>query len=126
VEKEIVVFNYYLGYNNLMLSTIKFLFLIAGLYLLVMGSWILALICFAIAIGLTFLISLSLFFVGMVMVVMLTGCGTFVQTKNIYIDNSAVNNYVGNPCGFYLGDHCLVWKDGRMARNPENPYKGNK
>ncbi len=126
MEKEIVVFNYYLGYNNLMLSTIKFLFLIAGLYLLVMGSWILALICFAIAIGLTFLISLSLFFVGMVMVVMLTGCGTFVQTKNIYIDNSAVNNYVGNPCGFYLGDHCLVWKDGRMARNPENPYKGNK
>jgi energy-coupling factor transporter transmembrane protein EcfT len=109
-----------------MLLTIKFLFLIAGLYALIMGSWIFALICFAIAIGLTFVLSLGVFFVGLVMMVMLTGCGTFVETKNIYIDNSAVNNYVGNPCGFYLGDHCLVWKDGRMARNPENPYRGNK
>ena len=109
-----------------MLLTIKFLFLIAGLYLIVVGNWTLALICFAIAIGLTFILSLGLFFVGLIAVFMLSGCGTFVQTKNIYIDNSAVNNYVGNPCGFYLGDHCLVWKDGRMARNPDNPYKGNK
>jgi len=126
VEAKIVVFNYYLGYNYFMLLTIKFLFLIAGLYLIVVGNWTLALICFAIAIGLTFILSLGLFFVGLIAVFMLSGCGTFVQTKNIYIDNSAVNNYVGNPCGFYLGDHCLVWKDGRMARNPDNPYKGNK
>jgi energy-coupling factor transporter transmembrane protein EcfT len=109
-----------------MILTIKLLFLIAGMYLMVMGHWVLALICFAITIGLTFLLSLGLLFVGMVAVLMLSGCGSFVETKNIYIDNSAVNNYVGNPCGFYLGDRCLLWKDGRMARNPENPYKGNK
>ncbi len=115
-----------MGYNTLMLNTIKLLFLIAGIYLVVAGYMVLGLICFAIAIGLTFLLSLGLLFVGMVAVLMLSGCGSFVKTENIYIDNSAVNNYVGNPCGFYLGDHCLVWKDGRMARNPENPYKGNK
>jgi len=109
-----------------MLLTIKLLFLFAGMYLLLIGNWTLALICFAITIGLTFILSLGLFFVGLVMVLMLTGCGSFVKTENIYIDNSAVNNYVGNPCSFYLGDRCLVWKDGRMARNPENPYKENK
>jgi energy-coupling factor transporter transmembrane protein EcfT len=109
-----------------MILTIKLLFLIAGMYLMIMGHWVLALICFAITIGLTFILSLGLFFVGLIAVLMLTGCGSFVKTENIYIDNSAVNNFVGNSCGFYLGDRCLVWKDGRMARNPENPYKGNK
>ena len=126
MAKISVVFNYELGYNTLMMNTIKLLFLIAGIYLVVAGYMVLGLICFAIAIGLTFLFSLGLLFVGMVTVLMLTGCGSFVKTENIYIDNSAVNNYVGNPCGFYLGDRCLVWKDGRMARNPENPYRGNK
>jgi energy-coupling factor transporter transmembrane protein EcfT len=109
-----------------MLNTIKLLFLIAGIYLLVAGHTVIALICFAITIGLTFLLSLGLFFVGLVAVLMLTGCCSFVKTEYIYVDNSAVNNYVGNPCGFYLGDRCLVWKDGRMARNSDNPYKGNK
>jgi energy-coupling factor transporter transmembrane protein EcfT len=105
-----------------MILTIKLLFLIAGIYLLVAGQVVLALICFAITIGLTFLLSLGLLFVGMVAVLLLTGCGSFVKTENIYVDNSA-NNYVGNP---YLGDRCLLWKDGRLARNPDNPYKGNK
>jgi hypothetical protein len=109
-----------------MILTLKLLFLIAGIYLAVAGHMVLALICFAITIGLTFLLSLSLLFVGMVAVLMLTGCGSFVKTEYIYIDNSAVNNYVGNPCSFYLGDRCLLWKDGRLARNPDNPYKGNK
>jgi energy-coupling factor transporter transmembrane protein EcfT len=109
-----------------MILTLKLLFLIAGIYLMVAGHMVLALICFAITIGLTFLLSLSLLFVGMVVILMLTGCGSFVKTENIYIDNSAVNNYVGNPCSFYLGDRCLVWKDGRLARNPDNPYRGNK
>ena len=126
MAKISVVFNSELRYNTLMMNTIKLLFLIAGIYLVVAGYMVLGLICFAIAIGLTFLLSLGLLFVGLVAVVMLTGCGSFVKTENIYIDNSAVNNYVGNPCGFYLGDRCLVWKDGRMARNPENPYRGNK
>ena len=126
MAKISVVFNSELRYNTLMILTIKLLFLIAGMYLMIMGHWVLALICFAITIGLTFILSLGLFFVGLIAVLMLTGCGSFVKTENIYIDNSAVNNFVGNPCGFYLGDRCLVWKDGRMARNPENPYKGNK
>ena len=105
-----------------MILTLKLLILILGTYLLVAGHMVLALICFAIAIGLTFLLSLSLFFVGLVTILMLSGCGSFVKTENIYIDNSA-NNYVDNP---YLGDRCLLWKDGRLVRNPDNPYKGNK
>jgi hypothetical protein len=109
-----------------MLNTIKLLFLFAGIYLLVAGHTVLALICFTITIGLTFIMSLGVFFVGLVLVLMLTGCGSFVKTEYIYVDNSAVNNYVGNPCSFYLGDRCLVWKDGRLARNPDNPYKENK
>ena len=114
-----------------MINTIKLLFLIAGIYLVVAGYMVLGLICFAIAIGLTFLLSLSLLFVGMITVLMLSGCATdrisinqFTQTKNIYIDNTAVNNFVGNPCAFYLGDHCLLWKNGTLARDPNNPYKG--
>jgi hypothetical protein len=126
VEAKIMLAFYSgLRYNNLM-NTIKFLFLIAGLLLMVAGHWILALICFAIAIGLTFIISLGLLFVGIITVLMLTGCGTFVKTDNIYIDNSAVNNYVGNPCAFYLGDRCLIWKTAPTPRNPNNPYKENK
>jgi hypothetical protein len=108
------------------LLTVKFLFLIAGLYLIVADYMVMGLICLAIAIGITFIASFALFVMGLVVILMLTGCGSFVKTENIYIDNSAVNNYVGNPCGFYLGDRCLVWKDGRMARNSDNPYKGNK
>ena len=91
-----------------MLMTIKFLFLIAGMYLIVLDQWVLGLICLAIAIGITFIATLSLFLVGLIAIVMLTGCGSFVKTENIYIDNSAVNNYVGNPCGFYLGDRCCL------------------
>jgi uncharacterized membrane protein YjjP (DUF1212 family) len=125
VEEIKIVFNDGLRYNTLM-NTIKFLFLMAGLLLMVAGHWILALICFAIAIGLTFIISLGLLFVGIITVLMLTGCGTFVKTDNIYIDNSAVNNYVGNPCAFYLGDRCLIWKTAPTPRNPNNPYKENK
>ena len=78
------------------------------------------------AIGITFFAGIAVIIFGLVAILMLTGCGSFVKTEYIYVDNSAVNNYVGNPCGFYLGDRCLVWKDGRMARNPENPYRGNK
>ena len=64
--------------------------------------------------------------IAILFTLLLTGCGTFVKTENIYVDNSAVNNFVGNPCGFYLGDRCLVLKDGDSARNPNNPYKNQK
>lgn len=109
-----------------MLLTIKLLFLFLGMYLLIAGHMILALICFAITIGLTFILSVTVFVIGLFAVLALTGCGSFVKTENIYVDNSAVNNYVGNPCSFYLNDKCLFWKDGTVARNPNNPYKGNK
>ena len=108
------------------MNTIKFLLFFAGLYLIILNQWTLGLICFAIGIGLSFVVGLLLFLMLLVVVVMLSGCGSFVKTENIYVDNSAVNNYVGNPCGFYLGDRCLVWKDGRMARNSNNPYRNQK
>lgn len=93
---------------------------------MVSGHVILALICFAFAIGITFIVSFGLFFLIVVVALMLSGCGTFIKTDNIYIDNSAVNNYVGNPCAFYLGDRCLIWKTAPTPRNPNNPYKGTK
>ena len=51
---------------------------------------------------------------------LLSGCAQFTETKNIYIDNTAVNNYVGNPCAFYVGDHCIVMKK-TTPRNPDYP-----
>ena len=48
------------------------------------------------------------------------GCTTY-NTTSISIDNSAKNNFIGNPCGFYVNDHCLYIK--KEYRNPNNPYK---
>jgi hypothetical protein len=47
----------------------------------------------------------------------LVGCGHFTRMEHVYIDNSSVNNYVGNPCAFYVGDRCIYMKP--TARNPE-------
>ena len=55
-----------------------------------------------------------------IIAVLLSGCTTY-NTTSISIDNSAKNNFVGNPCGFYVNDHCLYIK--KNYRNPENPYK---
>lgn len=55
-----------------------------------------------------------------IIAVLLSGCTTY-NTTSISIDNSAKNNFVGNPCGFYINDHCLYIK--KNYRNPENPYK---
>jgi hypothetical protein len=54
------------------------------------------------------------------LVLLLSGCGHFTKMENVYIDNSATNNFVGNPCGFYLNDRCLYIKP--TARNLHNPY----
>jgi hypothetical protein len=64
--------------------------------------------------------------IAILFTLLLAGCGSFVKTENIYVDNSAVNNFVGNPCAVYLNDRCLVWKDGDLARNPHNPFKNQK
>jgi hypothetical protein len=55
----------------------------------------------------------------------LVGCTTnTVNMKDVYIDNSAPNNFIGNPCKFYVTfkseDVCLSMKP--KARNPDNPY----
>jgi hypothetical protein len=55
-------------------------------------------------------------------VLLLSGCSHYTQMKDVYIDNSAVNNYIGNPCGFYVGDHCIVMKK-PTPRNPDYPVK---
>ena len=57
---------------------------------------------------------------------LLAGCSTtqtevtFIEMKNVRIDNSAKNNFVGNPCKFYVGEYCLLVKP--TPRNPDNPY----
>lgn len=53
---------------------------------------------------------------------LLVGCTTtnttLVEIKNVRIDNSASNNFVGNPCKFYVGSYCVLM----TPRNPDNPY----
>jgi hypothetical protein len=45
--------------------------------------------------------------------------------KDVYIDNSAPNNFVGNPCKFYISfkseDVCVALK--KKKKNKDNPYK---
>ena len=55
-----------------------------------------------------------------ILILCVTGCTTY-NTTSISIDNSAKNNFIGNPCGFYVNDHCLYIK--KEYRNPNNPYK---
>jgi hypothetical protein len=56
---------------------------------------------------------------------LLAGCSTtnltVVEMKDIHIDNSAKNNFVGNPCKFYVGEYCMLVKP--TPRNPDNPLK---
>jgi hypothetical protein len=63
----------------------------------------------------------------LLLILLLSGC-SMTKMENIYVDNSATNNFIGNPCKFYvrvLGDaQCIIMK--HDARNPENPYKNDK
>jgi hypothetical protein len=56
---------------------------------------------------------------------LLAGCSTtnltFVEMKNVRIDNSAKNNFVGNPCKLYVGEYCFLVTP--TPRNPDNPLK---
>jgi hypothetical protein len=56
---------------------------------------------------------------------LLAGCSTthltVVEMKDVHIDNSAKNNFVGNPCKFYVGDYCMLVKP--TPRNPDSPLK---
>lgn len=64
------------------------------------------------------------------MVLLLSGCGHFTKVENVYIDNSAQNNFIGNPCKFYMGlmgeKYCLTEIPKPQARNPDNPYKNDR
>lgn len=51
----------------------------------------------------------------------LVGCGHFTKMEHVYIDNSAVNNYIGNPCAFFVNDRCIYMKP--TARNPDTKTK---
>jgi len=62
----------------------------------------------------------------LLVLILLSGCTTnTVHMKDVYIDNSAPNNFVGNPCKFYISfkseDVCVVLKP--TAKNKDNPYK---
>jgi hypothetical protein len=64
------------------------------------------------------------------LVLLLSGCGHFTKVENVYIDNSAQNNFIGNPCKFYMGlmgeKYCLTEVPKAQARNPDNPYKNDR
>lgn len=61
----------------------------------------------------------------LLLTILLAGCSTtnltVVEMKNVHIDNSAKNNFVGNPCKFYVGEYCMLVKP--SPRNPDNPLK---
>jgi hypothetical protein len=65
--------------------------------------------------------------VRVLLVLLLSGCGHFTKVENVYVDNSASNNFVGNPCKFYIGlrgeQYCMTEIPKFQARNPDNPYK---
>lgn len=88
-----------------------------GLVAMFQGMYWWALLAFLLAISIRGTVIVG-FFVGVIL--LLSGCAQFTETKNIYIVNSAVNNYVGNPCAFYVGDHCIVMKK-TTPRNPDYP-----
>lgn len=63
---------------------------------------------------------------------LLAGCTTtntqltFVEMKDIHVDNSAKNNFVGNPCKYYVGDYCILVDKKQTPRNPDNPLKNDR
>jgi hypothetical protein len=65
--------------------------------------------------------------VRLLLVLLLSGCGHFTKVENVYIDNSASNNFVGNPCKFYIGlrgeQYCMTEIPKIQARNPDSPIK---
>jgi hypothetical protein len=66
----------------------------------------------------------------LLLVLLLSGCGHFTKVENVYVDNSAKNNFIGNPCKFYIGlrgeQYCMTEIPRAQARNPDNPFKEKK
>jgi hypothetical protein len=67
------------------------------------------------------------FWIPIIVGLSITGCGHFTKVENVYIDNSASNNLIGNPCKFYIGlrgeQYCMTEIPRAQARNPDSPYK---
>ena len=51
---------------------------------------------------------------------------TVVEMKDIHVDNSAKNNFVGNPCKYYVNDYCILLDKKQTPRNPDNPLKNDR
>jgi len=68
--------------------------------------------------------------VRVLLVLLLSGCGHFTKVENVYVDNSASNNFIGNPCKFYIGlrgeQYCMTEIPKVQARNPDSPFKEKK
>ena len=66
----------------------------------------------------------------LLLLLLLSGCGHFTKVENVYIDNNASNNFIGNPCKFYMGlmgeQYCMTEIPKPSARNPDNPYKNDR
>jgi hypothetical protein len=60
------------------------------------------------------------FWIPLIVATGLTGCSNFTEMKDVHVNNYATNNFIGNPCEFYIGDHCIIMK--KYVRNPDNPY----
>jgi hypothetical protein len=66
--------------------------------------------------------------VRLVLIALLSGC-SMTKMEHVYVDNSAHNNFVGNPCSFYLrfqggSAQCFAMKP--TPTNKDNPYKNDK
>ena len=64
----------------------------------------------------------------LLLVLLLSGC-SMTRMEHVYVDNSATNNFVGNPCNFYLrmqggSAQCLSIKP--SPTNKDNPYKNDR
>lgn len=57
----------------------------------------------------------------LMMVILLSGCSTYydnsVNMKDLYVNNTAQNNFVGSPCQLWLNSKCLILNP--QPRNPD-------
>jgi hypothetical protein len=59
------------------------------------------------------------------LIILLAGCSTtnltVVEMSDIHVNNSAKNDFVGNPCKLYIGQYCFLVTP--TPRNPNSPLK---
>ena len=42
-----------------------------------------------------------------IIVLFLSGCANVTMMDQLHVNNNASNNFVGNPCNFYVGEYCM-------------------